>query len=76
MDVDLSPEEAMKMLRELEHLSYKDRLGELGLFSLEDRRLHGDFRAPSSTLRGHTRNLERDFLHEQVVIRQGGMALN
>lgn len=51
----------------LEHLCYGDKLGELGLFSL-DKAL--------PVPKGATRELERDFLHRQVVIGQGGMALH
>ena len=52
----------MKMIRGLEDLTYKDRPRELGLFSLEMRRLWGDLTVDFQYLKGPTGKLGRDYL--------------
>jgi len=58
----------------MEHLSFKDRLGELGLCNLEKRRLWEELRAACQYLTGDCKGT--DSLAECVGIGQGKMDSN
>jgi len=64
------------MIRGLEHLSYKERLRQLGLFILKKRRVWGNLIAAFQYLKRSCKTDGANYLTGPVGIGQGEMVLN
>ena len=66
---------ATKLERNLEHKSYGEQLRELGLFSLEKRRLRGELVTLYNCLKGDRGKMEVGLLSQVILIRWNGLNL-